>query len=111
MNSVPKWNIYAVVLKPLDPVRSGYCLLIQIVCEGVVPYERDGKGNPIVYDSLQDIQRVLVEGIIERMEEFLAGEREFTDAMTIEEYIAAVSVYPDGFVGDEDGNLFRTDKD
>jgi len=95
-------------LKPLDPDRSGYCLLIQTVCGGVTPYERDGKGNPIVYDSLQDIQRVFVEGIIERMEEFLAGKREFTDAMTIEEYITEVCVYPDGLVGDSEGNLFRT---
>ena len=110
MNSVPKWNIYGVALRPLDPIRTGYCLLIQTVCEGVVPYERDGKGCPIVYDTLQDVQRVLIEGIIERMEEFLTGEREFTDAMTVEEYIAEVCVYPDGFVGDGEGNLFRTDK-
>ena len=91
------------------PLRTGYCLLIQTVCEGVVPYECDSKGIPVVYESLAEVQRVFVEGIIERLNQFLTGEREFCDATTIEEYIAEVVVYVDGAVGDEEGNLFSTD--
>jgi len=72
-----------------------------------VPYEKDQTGSPIVYDTLQETQRVLVEGIMERLQEFLSGQREFEDAMTVEEYIAEVAVYSDGAVGNGDGDLFR----
>ena len=95
-------------MRPLDPTRSGYCLLISTVCEGVVPYERDARGLPVIYGTLGEVQREFVEGIIERLEQFLSGEREFCDAMTVAEYIAEVTVYADGAIGDEDGNLFNT---
>lgn len=92
-----------------SPVQSGYCLLIRTVCEGVVPYERETKGSPVVYETLPEVQRVFVGGIIERLEQFLIGEREFSDAMTIEEYITEVEIYGDGAVSDADGNLFKAD--
>ena len=93
-------------MRPKEPIRSGYCLLIRTVCEGVVPYERDLKGLPFIYGTLDEAQREFVEGIIERLEQFLSGEREFCDAMTIEEYIAEVDVYADGSIGTKEGDLF-----
>lgn len=88
-----------------EPARSGYSLLIQTVFEGVVPYERDFKGHPIVYDTLAEAKRALVEGIVDRLNEYIAGERDFDDAITVEEYIREVTVYPDGSMRDGDGNL------
>ena len=96
-------------MRPVDATRPGYCLLISTVCEGVVPYERDARGLPVIYGTLGEAQRELVDGIIERLEQFLSGEREFCDAMTVAEYIAEVTVYADGAVGDEAGNLFNAD--
>lgn len=97
-------------MSPIDPIGSGYCLLISTVCEGVVPYERDSKGLPVIYGTLDEAQREFVQGIIQRLEQFLSGEREFDDAMTIEEYIAEVEVHGDCSVIDKDGNLFNADR-
>lgn len=36
----------------------------------------------------------------------MVGERDFEDAITIEEYIVEVDVGPDGSITDEDGNHF-----
>ena len=41
-----------------------------------------------------------------RLEQFLSGERDFDDAMTVEEYIVAVDVLADGSITDADGNHF-----
>jgi hypothetical protein len=98
-----------VSMRQCSPAQSGYCLLIRTVCEGVVPYERDSEGNPVIYGTLHEVQQAFIEGIIDRLEQFLAGEREFCDAMTIEEYIAEIEICPDGAVSDSDGNLFKAD--
>ncbi len=42
-----------------------------------------------------------------RLQEFIDGEREFEDAMTAEEYVVEVDVFPDGTIVDADGNSFR----
>jgi len=89
--------------------RFGYSLFIHTACEGVVPYARDGRGLPVVYGTLEEAQRVYVEGIIERLQQFLTSEREFADAITVEEYIAGVQWYGGNCVGDEDGNMFWSD--
>ncbi len=110
MISVPKWNNFTALTQDITlPSRFGYSLLIQRVGEGLVPFERNGKGLPVVYATLQEAQRVYVEGIIKRLQQFLVSEREFCDALTIEEYIAAVEIYGDRCVGDEDGNMFWSD--
>jgi len=36
----------------------------------------------------------------------MAGDRDFEDAITVEEYVASVEVYPDGSVVDEYGRRF-----
>jgi hypothetical protein len=43
---------------------------------------------------------------MEKLRQFLAGERDFDDAMTVEDYILPVDVLPDGYILDEDGNCF-----
>ncbi len=41
-----------------------------------------------------------------RIRQFLDGDRDFEDAITVEEYVVPVSVRPDGTISDEDGNCF-----
>ena len=41
-----------------------------------------------------------------RLQEFIEGERDFEDAITVEEYVVAVDVLPDGTIMDTDGNRF-----
>jgi hypothetical protein len=47
-----------------------------------------------------------VDNIITRLQEFIDSERDFEDAMTVEEYVAEVRVLSDGSIMDERGNHF-----
>jgi hypothetical protein len=87
-------------------VQTGFCIYINTICEGPTPVESNGKGYPVVYKSILDAQRVIAEDTIERLRQFLEGERDFDDAMTVEEYIVAVDVLADGSIVDADGNCF-----
>jgi hypothetical protein len=86
--------------------RNAYCIFIDTVCEGRVPAWHDENLMPVVYQTLEHAQREIVELVIERLEQFLKGERDFDDAMTVEDYILPVDVLPDGSILDEDGNCF-----
>ena len=44
--------------------------------------------------------------MIERLDQFLNGERSFEDAMTVEDYLVKVTVLPDGSIVDEVDNHF-----
>ncbi|MEO8617077.1 MAG: hypothetical protein ABI600_18200 [Luteolibacter sp.] len=47
--------------------------------------------------------------MITGLQQFLDGERDFEDAVTVEEYIVEVDVFPDGTMVDADGNVFGVD--
>lgn len=87
-------------------VRGGFCIYIATLCEGPVPVERNEAGYPIVYPTVEEAQKVIAEDTVERLHQFLEGERDFDDAMTVEEYIVAVGVLPDGSIVDSDDNRF-----
>lgn len=87
--------------------KSAFCIYINTLCEGAVPSVRDGGGKPCVFKTELEAQREIADNIIIRLQEFIAGEREFEDAMTVEEYIVPVDVYPDGSTVDADGNYFN----
>lgn len=80
--------------------RNGYCIYVSTVCDGPVPVERDDQGNPVTYLTRTDAEKVIAEDVIERLRQFLDGEREFEDALTIEEYVTEVDVLVDGSVVD-----------
>ncbi len=84
--------------------KAGFCIYIHTVCEGSIPVERNENGFPVVYASLLEAQREIADDTMERLRQFLAGERDFDDAMTVEEYIVAVDVLADGSVKDESGH-------
>ena len=71
-----------------------------------MPLWRDGHGNPVVYQSEIEAQREIAEDTIERLQQFLEGQRDFVDAMTVEEYVVEVDVSSDGSIVDADGNHF-----
>ena len=81
---------------------NGFGLFIDTVSEGVVPLWRDEKGLPCFYETREAAQREIAEDLIARLEEFLAGEREFEDAMTVEEFILPVERLPDGSLQEND---------
>jgi hypothetical protein len=85
---------------------AGFCIFIMTLCEGPVPSVRDGKGLPCVFATEVEAQREIADGVITRLQEFIDGERDFDDAMTVEEYVVPVHVCPDGSVVDAEGNWF-----
>jgi hypothetical protein len=89
--------------------HPGFCIYVNTVLDGRVPVERDAAGYPFVYVTREEAERELAQTMIDRLTEFLAGERDFEDAMTVEDYIVEVDVHPDGSVTDEDGNSFGKD--
>jgi len=87
-------------------LHDGFCIFINSLCEGPVPVVRDGEGKFVVFESELEAQREIADSMITRLQQFLDGERDFDDAMSVEESVVAVTVHPDGTMVDEDGNRF-----
>ena len=86
--------------------RSGYAIFINTIAEGWVPLWFDAEGKPCLFATEQEAQREIVDVLIMRLQECLAGERDFEDAITVEEHIVAVTQLPDGALIDEDGRRY-----
>lgn len=91
---------------PKEGTASGYAIYINTFFQGPVAVERNESEKPIAYPTERAAQCEIVESTIIRLEQFLAGERDFEDATTIEEYIVPVELHPDGSITDENGNTF-----
>ena len=65
----------------------------------------DDKGY-VVFDTELEAQREIVDNLMIRLEQFLEGERDYEDAIKVEEYVVLVTVHPDGVITDEDGRCF-----
>ena len=98
--------------------RSGFSIFIDTVFQGPVPsviesLPTDPAGAPgriCVFATEREAQREIVENMIVRLQEFLDGERDFGDAVTLEEYVVPVDVLPDGSIVDADGNAFTSEE-
>lgn len=77
--------------------RSGYCIYIDTVCEGQIPLVCDGTYT-LVFDTEEAAQREIVDAMMIRLQEFLDGEREYDDAITVEEYVLPVQVNRNGTI-------------
>lgn len=86
--------------------ESAFCIFIDTVCEGRTPAWHDNNQMPIVYRTVEAAQREIADDVMEKLQQFLDGERDFDDAMTVEDYILPVDVLPDGSILDEDGKCF-----
>jgi hypothetical protein len=93
-------------MKSMNQNRSGFCIYVDTVCDGAKPVELNERGYPFVYPTLVDAQREIAQDTMERLRQFLEGERDFEDAMTVAEYIVEVDVLSDGSVSDAAGNVF-----
>jgi hypothetical protein len=71
-----------------------------------VPSVRNGEGKPVVFATEVEAQWEIADHAITRLQEFIAGERDFQDAITVEEYVVPVDVHSDGVITDEAGNSF-----
>ena len=85
--------------------RSGYCIYIDTFCQGPVPVVSDENGY-MVFDTELEAQKEIVDNQVTRLRQFLDGERDYEDAIEVEEYTMQVTVYPDGKIVDEHGRCF-----
>lgn len=86
-------------------MRNGYCIFIDTVCQGPVPVVSDQNGY-VVFETELEAQKEIVDDLQIRLQQFSDGERDFDDAITVEEYIVPVTVHPDGVITDAFGNCF-----
>lgn len=95
--------------------RQGFCIFIHTVLQGPVPSLRESCPDAdcnapdriCVFPTERDAQREIADLMMIRLQEFLDGERDFEDAITLEESVVEVDVWPDGTIVDADGNEFR----
>jgi hypothetical protein len=76
------------------------------MCEGLVPAWYGEDNYPIIYTTELEAQREIADDLMEHLRQFMAGERDFDDATTIEDFILPVNVWPDGSISTEDGSIF-----
>lgn len=88
-----------------DNLRSGFCIYVDTVFQGPVAVLSDGESY-VIFSTELEAQREIVDHQMARLQEFLDGEREFEDAMTIEEYVVPVMIHPDGVITDGNDNCF-----
>lgn len=86
--------------------RIGFCLMIDTVFEGTVPSLLGEDSKSWVFATRVEAEREIAELAITRLEEFLEAERDFDDAMAIEEYIVEVTLLENGIAEDEYGRRF-----
>ena len=94
--------------------RRGYCIFIDTICHGTVPSVTEilpddpasAGGRICVFSTELEAQREIVDLMMIRLQEILDGERDFDDAVTLEEYVVDVVVLADGRIVDANGNCF-----
>jgi hypothetical protein len=86
-------------------LRDGFCIYINTFCQGPVPLVSDEDGYCVFATELE-AQKEIVDNQLIRLQQFLDGEREYEDAISVDEYVVPVTVQPDGVIVDEDGRSF-----
>jgi hypothetical protein len=86
--------------------QKGFCIFIHTVCEGAVPLVREGD-HVSVFATRREAELEIVDNLQTRLQQFIDNERDFDDAITVEEYIVEVDALPDGSVVSEEGEVFQ----
>ena len=93
--------------------QRGYCIFIDTVFQGAVPSVSAVDGDDpnaseiiCVFPTEREAQHEIADFMMTRLQQFLDGERDFDDAITVDEYVVEVDVLPDGRIVDEAGNCF-----
>lgn len=63
-------------------------------------------GFPVIYATEREAQLEIANDLQERLRQFIAGERDFSDAIAIVDFVLSVNVWPDGSISIEDGSVF-----
>jgi hypothetical protein len=93
--------------------QRGFCIFINTVFHGPILSVTEVDGDvpneskvPCVFSTEREAQLEIVDAMSIRLQQFIDGERDFEDAVTMEEYVVEVEVRPDGSIVDVTGNSF-----
>lgn len=95
------------VIAALQSTRSAFAIFTRTICEGLVPAWYDEHNFPVVYATENEAQREIADSLMEHVQQFLDGERDFEDAISVDDFILPIDVWPDGSISTEDGSIFR----
>lgn len=86
-------------------IRTGYAIFCPTVFQGTMPacYEGD---HPVVFPTELKAQREIADNQLTRIQQFLDGERDFDDAITTDEFVLPVHVWPAGSITIEGGRVY-----
>ena len=59
---------------------------------------KDAEGNPFLFETREQAEYDIVDSMLMRLQEYLDGQRDFDDAIGVEEFIIEVSVRGNGTV-------------
>jgi hypothetical protein len=85
---------------------TAYCIFMDTVCEGKIPAWRNESGGFLLHPTEREAQLEIADDIMERLFQFQHGERDFEDALTVEEFVEPVTTRDDGTFVDLDGNSY-----
>lgn len=91
--------------------RRGFCIFLDTFFQGPTLAVTEAEDRPCVFATELDAQREIADNMMVRLQQFLDGERDFDDAITVEEYVMPVTVLADGTVADAHGRIWRRDSE
>ena len=86
--------------------RRGFCIYTNTFFQGSTLAVTEDEDRPCVFATEAEAQREIADFMMTRLQQFLDGERDFTDAITVDEYIVPVTVQSDGSIIDDEGRCF-----
>lgn len=87
-------------------LRNGFCIYTNTFFQGPIPTVSDGEDKYVVFETELEAQKEIADYAMTRLRQFMDGERDFDDAITVDEYVVPVTVHPDGTITDEGGRCF-----
>jgi hypothetical protein len=76
------------------------------VCEGKIPAWRNETGGFLLHATEREAQMEIADYSMIRIRQFQHGERDFDDALTVEDFIEPVTTRDDGTFSDLDGKSY-----
>jgi hypothetical protein len=57
--------------------KPAFCIFIDTVCEGQIPAWHDENLMPVVYPTIEAAQREIADDVMEKLQQFMDGQRMF----------------------------------
>ena len=86
--------------------RRGFCIYTKTFFQGPTLAVTQDEDRPCIFATEAEAQREIADFMMTRLQQFLDGERDFDDAITVDEYIVPVTIQPDGSIIDDEGRCF-----